>query len=120
MLEDIMVLLQSFSMIDYLFFFAVVLLLILLVTLVYLIKGSDASEYNELEEITKAIQRDYKPQKIEFSDFEKEQELNAIISYKELLSNNKNYEINYIEEKNVDGLCVKKVNPSEIFVEKEV
>lgn len=118
MFEDVFALFSSLSVIDYLFFGAVVLLLILVTCLLYIMKSSDSSEYNELEAITKAIQRDYKPQKIEFSDFEKEQEENAIISYRELLNSTKNYEINYIEEKNVDGLCIKKVNSSDIFVEK--
>lgn len=48
------------------------------------------------EELTKKLEEELKPQTIELTEYEKEQEDAAIISYKELLSNNKDkvYNIN--------------------------
>lgn len=48
------------------------------------------------EELTKKLEEELKPQTVELTEYEKEQEDAAIISYKELLSNNKDkvYNIN--------------------------
>lgn len=41
--------------------------------------------YNEIEEISKKLEEELKPQTIELTDYEKKQEAEAIISYQELL-----------------------------------
>lgn len=121
LIDEIIYFGSSLSINDYVFFFAVVVLLILVISLIYLIKNEEGNNkpINELEQITKKIEEEYKPVKIEFSEFEKEQEKEAIISYEELLENSKKYELNYDEEKNVDGLSIKKVDSEEMFVESE-
>lgn len=118
--EQIIFFCKTLSADDYIFFFAVVVLVILIVSLIYLLKAENAKEnINELELITKKIENEYKPQKIEFSDFEKEQEEEAIISYEELLKNNKKMDINYETETIVDGLTIQKVDNEEMFFEVE-
>lgn len=63
-------------------------------------KAKEHSNIAYTEEITKKIEQELKPQTIELTDYEKQQEEDAIISYKELLSNNKDkiYNINDEEE----------------------
>lgn len=47
---------------------------------------------------------------IKFTDYEKDQEDKAIISYDELLNKGTNYELNYEKEEMHDDLSVKKVD----------
>jgi hypoxanthine-guanine phosphoribosyltransferase len=47
---------------------------------------------------------------IKFTDYEKDQEDKAIISYDELLNKGNNYELNYEKEEMHDDLSVKKVD----------
>ena len=47
---------------------------------------------------------------INITNYEKDQEDKAIISYDELLNKNKNYGINYEKEETYDDLTVKKVD----------
>ena len=66
----------------------------------------EIKEYNYLEEISNRLNEELKPQTIELTDYEKRQEEQAVISYKELLKykdNNNVYDekqetINFIEE----------------------
>lgn len=69
----------------------------------------EIKEYNYLEEISNRLSEELKPQTIELTDYEKRQEEQAVISYKELLkykdnnNNNNMYDekqetINFIEE----------------------
>ena len=43
------------------------------------------------------IEKDYKPSAVKLTDYEEEQEKNAIISYEELLKNTKNNNVSYDE-----------------------
>lgn len=116
LIDEIKFFLKSLNVNNYLIFFAVVLLIILVVSLIYLLVSVDTKD--DLSKISKKIEREYKPVKVEFSDFEIEQEQNAIISYNELISSSKNFELNYSEETIVDGLNISKVNSDEMFTEK--
>ena len=104
---------------DIIFFFAVLILMILIVTLIYFIKINNESEEKEkdLEEtqemkIAKELRDSMKNSEptIKFTDYEKDQEDKAIISYDELLNKGNNYELNYEKEEMHDDLSVKKVD----------
>ena len=99
---------KTLNFIDIIFFFAVVILLVLIVTLIYFIKINNEEGKNEnIEEtaemkIVKEIKNNMKNEEptIQFTDYEKDQEDKAIISY----------ELNYETEELYDDLSVKKVN----------
>ena len=93
--------------------------MILIVTLIYFIKINNESEEKEkdLEEtqemkIAKELRDSMKNSEptIKFTDYEKDQEDKAIISYDELLNKGNNYELNYEKEEMHDDLSVKKVD----------
>ena len=117
--KDIWNLLMALRLVDIIFFFAVLILMILIVTLIYFIKINNESEENEkdLEEtqemkIAKELRDSMKNSEptIKFTDYEKDQEDKAIISYDELLNKGNNYELNYEKEEMHDDLSVKKVD----------
>lgn len=112
-------LLSMFSVKNYILFAAVIILLILIISLIYLLKNSKYEENDtvKLKKMTEKIIKEHKPTKTNFTEFEKEQEEKSIISYQELVDSNKDLKINYIEETNVDGLIIKKVDSSELFTE---
>ena len=102
---------------DIIFFFAVLILMILIVTLIYFIKINNETEEKDLEEtqemkIAKELRDSMKNSEptIKFTDYEKDQEDKAIISYDELLNKGNNYELNYEKEEMHDDLWVKKVD----------
>ena len=107
---------------DYFFFIGTFLLIVLLIYIVYLIKLSELekitdkkAESNDSVDLTKIIdkiEKEYKPETIKLTSYEKEQEDSAIISYEELLKNKDKYGINYDDEYNYDvkELNVKKIN----------
>ena len=121
-LGDIKDFLLALHFVDLVFFFAVLALMILVVTLIYFVrinydvlkqeeKEEKMGETREMEivnEITKDIGKNDDKYNIDFTEYEKEQEDKAIISYDELLSKNNNYEINYKNEEVHDDLLVKK------------
>lgn len=116
-IQDIGDFLKSLSFIDIVFFFSIVILMILVVTLIYFIRinEDDKEEKEETAEmkIVKEIRENMKSDDevvIKFTDFEKDQEDKAIISYDELLNKNNNYGLNYEKEDIYDDLSVKKVN----------
>ena len=115
--SDILSFLKTLNFVDIVFFFAVLILMILIVTLIYFITINNEEKIDEKEEtaemkIIKEIQENIKKEtpEINFTNYEKEQEDKAIISYDELLHKNNNYELNYEKEELYDGLSVKKVN----------
>lgn len=117
--KDIWNLLMALRLVDIIFFFAVLILMILIVTLIYFIKINNESEEKEkdLEEtqemkIAKELRDSMKNSEptIKFTDYEKDQEDKAIISYDELLNKGNNYELNYEKEEMHDDLSVKKVD----------
>ncbi len=125
-------LLKSFELSD-LFFFAITLVLILLlIYIIYLIRLDDLESNNRdseepkevkphpsekpLKDIVDKIETDYKPRPIDLSEYEKEQEDTAIISYQELIdrasnSNNIYYEDEY--NSGFDDVLVQKVDNKE-------
>lgn len=123
--KDILSFLGSLTFIDYVFFFAVLILMILIITLIYFIKinkevldnkeidqKEPTQEMKIVEEITKALNSNpvEEDSKIDFTNYEKDQEEKAIISYDELLKQDHNYKINYENEEYLDDLSVKKFN----------
>ena len=91
--------------------------MILIVTLIYFIKINNETEEKDLEEtqemkIAKELRDSMKNSEptIKFTDYEKDQEDKAIISYDELLNKGNNYELNYEKEEMNDDLSVKKVD----------
>lgn len=118
--SDIICFLKSLTFVDLVFFFAVLVLMILIVTLIYFIKINnetespivnleETAEMKIVKEITKNIENEEIPN-INFTEYEKDQENKAIISYEELLNKKNNYELNYEKEELLDDLSVKKVD----------
>lgn len=108
---------MALRLVDIIFFFAVLILMILIVTLIYFIKINNETEEKDLEEtqemkIVKELRDSMKNSEptIKFTDYEKDQEDKAIISYDELLNKGNNYELNYEKEEMHDDLSVKKVD----------
>ena len=108
---------MALRLVDIIFFFAVLILMILIVTLIYFIKINNETEEKDLEEtqemkIAKDLRDSMKNSEptIKFTDYEKDQEDKAIISYDELLNKGNNYELNYEKEEMHDDLSVKKVD----------
>lgn len=108
---------MALRLVDIIFFFAVLILMILIVTLIYFIKINNETEEKDLEEtqemkIAKELRDSMKNSEptIKFTDYEKDQEDKAIISYDELLNKGNNYELNYEKEEMHDDLSVKKVD----------
>ena len=95
---------MALRLVDIIFFFAVLILMILIVTLIYFIKINNETEEKDLEEtqemkIAKELRDSMKNSEptIKFTDYEKDQEDKAIISYDE-------------KEEMHDDLSVKKVD----------
>lgn len=108
---------MALRLVDIIFFFAVLILMILIITLIYFIKINNETEEKDLEEtqemkIAKELRDSMKNSEptIKFTDYEKDQEDKAIISYDELLNKGNNYELNYEKEEMHDDLSVKKVD----------
>lgn len=118
MFEYIIGFIYSLSMGDYFFFVGTFLLIVLFVYILYLIKCSDIENPTskiikdddfDLEAVSKAIEKDYKPENIKLTSYEEEQENTAIISYDELVKRSKpqiNYDDEYISD--IPDLVVKK------------
>ena len=108
MYENLVGFIYSLSMGDYFFFIGTFLLIVLFVYLLYLIKCSDGEEVLnavsdkkddfDIEAVTKAIEKDYKPETIRLTSYEEEQENNAVISYEELLKNKDKISVSYDDE----------------------
>ena len=119
--ENLFGFLYTLSMGDYIFLVCTFLILVALIYVIYLIKKDDEKHYinkteiDTLESIKETIEKEYKPETIILTDYEKEQEENAIISYDELLKNKNKLNISYDEEyePNTSEVLVKKINISE-------
>ena len=108
MYENLVGFIYSRSMGDYFFFIGTFLLIVLFVYILYLIKCSDGEEALnavsdkkddfDIEAVTKAIEKDYKPETIRLTSYEEEQENNAVISYEELLKNKDKISVSYDDE----------------------
>lgn len=131
-INDIISVLKGLSLVDYVLYVSVLILIILCVALFYVIRsenleddidneslGRDAmKEKNEeldLQAIVNSIDENPKP-KIDISSYEEEQEQTAIISYDELLKKANELHLNYEEEQMVDDVIpVKKIDISSMF-----
>jgi Ca2+/Na+ antiporter len=121
-IKNLLGFMYSFSMGDYLFFIGTFLLIVLFIYVLYLIKLSDEEEKEEnvsvttddfdLEAVTKAIEKDYKPETIRLTPYEVEQEQNAIISYDELVNKKNTVGIDYDDEyaSEIPEISIKKIN----------
>ncbi len=121
-LSDILGFMKNLNFIDLLLYIAILVLLILIVSLVYIIKTTPdlEEEIIELEEESeldlKEVVNNIENNQINdatatFTNYEKDQEEKAIISYEELIAKNKMGEINYKEEEIIDDeILVKKIN----------
>ena len=76
----------------------------------------EKEEYNDeeaplidLNTLTKRLEQE-ESERVDVSEYERDQEEKAIISYDELINKHKNYGINYEEEKVMDDVVVKKIN----------
>lgn len=123
---DIKNFLSSLSYIDYILYFAVLVLVILIVSLIYLIKTTSIEEEIEsiedqeldlkatVDELNKAVNSDT----VILTDYEKDQEEKAIISYEELVSSikKKDEPISY-QAKNDEFNPIRKIELSDIYQE---
>jgi len=109
-LNDIINILKSLSILDYVLYFSVVILIILVVSLISIIKSEtentpeieiESDGEIDLKEIAHKIDTHPKPI-IDMTKYETEQEEKAIISYEELLENTQNLSLNYLDEEMVD------------------
>lgn len=118
LLNDIWNLLMELRLVDIIFFFSVLILMVLIVVLIYFIKiNKDDDDKKKLEEtqemkIAKELRDSMKNNDatIKFTNYEKDQEDKAIISYDELINKNTNYDLNYETEEMHDDLLIKKVD----------
>lgn len=118
--NDIYNFIMALRFVDIVFYFSILILMILIVILIYFIKINklEEDEKNKLGEtqemkIVKELRDNMKSsdKMIQFTDYEKDQEDKAIISYDELLNKEtNNYELNYETEEMHDDLSVKKVD----------
>ena len=101
---DVISFLKTLTFIDYVLYFAILILIILVASLIYLLKTTNIDEedfeYDEEFDIKSTVEElsQTKSQNINLTDYEKEQEEKAIISYEELVNTIKKNEINYEEE----------------------
>ncbi len=117
--SDIWEFLKTLNFVDIVFFFAVLILMVLVVTLIYFIKINNDEEVKDKKEetaemkIVREIQENLGKEEptVNFTEYEKDQEDKAIISYDELLNKNSNkYGLNYEKEEVQDDFSIKKVN----------
>ena len=131
-INDTVSFLKTLSLVDVVFFFAVLALMLLVIVLIYFLRENtgevdnnitfkqsdnnmkiDTSNHDEitsLKEITEALEN-AEPSSIDLNKYEEEQEEKAIISYDELLKRKNDFAINYSEEESLDDdLTVKKVD----------
>ena len=76
------------------------------------IDNEEEGELLDLESLTKKLQEERESNRINFTEYEKDQEEKAIISYDELLKKQNRYSINYEKEIKDDDVIIKKVNLS--------
>lgn len=126
---DIFNLVKNMNQIDFLLYFAILILIILVVSLIYIIKTSEDEEvvidtFNpediDLKEVVENIENT-EPPTVEFTIYERDQEEKAIISYDELIARSKTGTINYGEEEVIDDeLTIKKIDLDSIVNSNEI
>ena len=117
-IENIFGFLYTLSMGDYIFLIATFVIILAFVYVLYLLKRDEdmGSLYSNddisyLENVKEKLESEYKPNEIELTDYEKEQEESAIISYEELIKNKNKMNISYDEnyKSDTEEINVKKI-----------
>ena len=117
-IENIFGFLYTLSMGDYIFLIATFVIILAFVYVLYLIKRDEdmGSLYSNddisyLENVKEKLESEYKPNEIELTDYEKEQEESAIISYEELIKIKNKLNISYDEnyKSDTEEINVKKI-----------
>ena len=81
--------------------------------------NDEEGELLDLESLTKKLQAEEGEERVNCTEYEKDQEEKAIISYDELLQKKNKYAINYEKEEVVDDLIIKKVNLNDLVNKNE-
>lgn len=81
--------------------------------------NDEEGELLDLESLTKKLKAEEESGRISCTEYEKDQEDKAIISYDELVKKHNNYTINYEKEEIIDDLIVKKVNLNDLVNKEE-
>jgi len=104
--------LYTLSMGDYIFLSLTFILILLFIYMIHLMKKEEVKSDDSLHSIVKSIEKEYKPSNINLTEYESEQEKNAIISYDELIKNKENMNISYDDEyvSNNDEISIKKIS----------
>ena len=119
MIENIFGFIYTLSMGDYIFFIGTFVTILAFIYVIYLMKKdedkneiNDNSDISYLENIKNNIEKDYNPVYSNLTEYEKEQEDSAIISYEELIKNKDKFNFSYDEEykSNDNEINVKKIN----------
>lgn len=82
--------------------------------------NDEEGELLDLESLTKKLKEEEHTDRISCTEYEKDQEEKAIISYDELLQKRNKYAINYEKEEIIDDLIVKKVNLNDLVNKSEL
>ena len=127
-IENIFGFLYTLSMGDYIFFIGTFIILLAFLYVLYLMNRDDDmgilynnDDITSIESIKETIEREYKPGNIELTDYEKEQEENAIISYEELIKSKDKHAVSYDDEykAETDEISIRKINVDEVDVKSE-
>lgn len=81
--------------------------------------NDEEGELLDLESLTKKLKEEENSERVSCTEYEKDQEEKAIISYEELLQKKNKYAINYEKEEVIDDLIVKKVNLNDLVNKNE-
>lgn len=117
-IENIFGFLYTLSMGDYIFLIATFIIILAFVYVLYLIKRDEdmGSLYSNedisyLENVKEKLESEYKVNEIELTDYEKEQEESAIISYEELINSKNKMNISYDDnyKSDTEEISVKKI-----------
>ena len=76
--------------------------------------NDEEGELLDLESLTQKLKAEESGERVSCTEYEKDQEEKAIISYEELLQKRNKYAINYEKEEIMDDLIVKKVNLNDL------
>jgi len=81
--------------------------------------NDEECELLDLESLTQKLKAEENSERVNCTEYEKDQEEKAIISYEELLQKKNKYAINYEKEEIIDDLIVKKVNLNDLVNKNE-
>lgn len=115
--NSLMDILDVLTATDYVFFAVILFLIILLTILLFMFKNSDKNlewenrnSDSDLLQIAREIEANDEQLNIDLTNYEKEEEEQAIISYNELIKKNKNKKIEYSDITSNPDISIKKVD----------